>query len=162
MAFWESIVAGGIGEMAKGVGSLAKDIRVAITGDDPLTAEQKARLNEQLQAMEIASQKAGADYDTQQMVIQGELNKIDAASGSIFRSGWRPAVGWVCVTGLGYTFLVKPLLPWVIQIGGMIVGQVVTIPLLPEVPMGDLIVLLGGMLGLGTMRTVERIKGVAK
>jgi len=159
MAFWENILAGGVGEMAKGVGALAKDIRTAITGEEPLNAEQRARLQEQLTAMEAAAMKAAADFDTAQMTGQVEINKIEAASNSPFARNWRPAVGWVCVWGLFYTFGLKPMLPWCAEVGAIIVGRVSVIPPLPEIPMGDLIVLLGGMIGLGTMRTVEKLKG---
>ena len=159
MAFWENILAGGVGEMAKGGGALAKDIRTAITGEEPLNAEQRARLQEQLTAMEAAAMKAAADFDTAQMTGQVEINKIEAASNSPFARNWRPAVGWVCVWGLFYTFGLKPMLPWCAEVGAIIVGRVSVIPPLPEIPMGDLIVLLGGMIGLGTMRTVEKLKG---
>ena len=125
MAFWENILAGGVGEMAKGVGAM----------------------------------KAAADFDTAQMTGQVEINKIEAASNSPFARNWRPAVGWVCVWGLFYTFGLKPMLPWCAEVGAIIVGRVSVIPPLPEIPMGDLIVLLGGMIGLGTMRTVEKLKG---
>lgn len=161
MAFWDSLIAGGIKGMAEGIGSMAKDIRTAITGDEPLTAEQKARLQEQLAAMEAAAQKAALEYDTAQMTGQIELNKIEAGSDSLYKSGWRPAVGWVCVAGLCFTFIVRPLLPWIVQVAGIPFGYQSTLPPMPEIPMTDLIVLLTGMLGLGTMRTIEKMKHVA-
>lgn len=162
MAFWEGLLTGDIKGMAEGVGSLAKDIRTAITGDEPLTAEQKATLQEQLNAMEAVAQKAAADFDTAQMAGQLELNKIEAASDSIYKSGWRPAVGWVCVAGLGYTFIIKPILPWCVQVIGIPFNYVSVLPPMAEIPMGDLAFLLTGMLGLGTMRSVEKIKGATR
>lgn len=161
MPFWETLLAGGIKGAAEGLGSLFVSIRTAITGDTPLTAEQKAALQEQMNAMEAAMQKAALDFDTAQMTGQVEINKIEAASPSFFKSGWRPAVGWVCVSGLCLTFLVRPLLPWSTQVAANVFGMTSAIPPIPEIPMGDLITLLVGMLGLGTMRTVERLQGKA-
>ena len=161
MAFWDSLIAGGIKGMAEGIGSMAKDIRTAITGDEPLTSEQKARLQEQLAAMEAAAQKAALEYDTVQMAGQIELNKIEAGSASLYKSGWRPAVGWVCVAGLCFTFILRPILPWAVQVIGIPFGNTSVLPTMPEIPMTDLIVLLTGMLGLGAMRTAEKFKGVA-
>jgi len=158
MAILDQLLAGGIKGVAEGVGSLAKDIRSAIKGPE-LSAEQKTEIEMQLMVMEAAAQKAAADYDLAQMQGQVDLNKIDQSSGSLFKSGWRPAVGWICVAGLGLTFLVKPLLPWICQVGALMFGLESTVPPIPEIPMGDLIVLLSGLLGLGTMRSVEKIKG---
>jgi hypothetical protein len=162
MAFWDSIISGGIKGMAEGVGTLAKDLRTAITGEAPLTSEQKAQIQLQLTAMEAVAQKAAADYDTVQMSGQIELNKIEAGSDSLYKSGWRPAVGWVCVCGLAFTFVVKPLLPWTMQVSLLPFGYVSELPPLPNIPMEDLSILLAGMLGLGGMRTFEKFKGVAK
>jgi len=61
-------------------------------------------------------------------------------------------VGWTCVVGLLYTFLLRPLLAWA---SGMI-----DIPVPPMLDMGDLFTLLAGMLGLGGMRTFEKLNGV--
>jgi hypothetical protein len=87
---------------------------------------------------------------------QAEINKIDASSTSLFQKGWRPGAAWICVCGLGYTFLLKPVLPWALTVVG-----VAGVPLLPAIDMTELFVLLGGLLGLGTMRHIERVKGKA-
>lgn len=84
---------------------------------------------------------------------QIEINKIDAASASFFKGGWRPAVGWTCTFGLFYEFILRPLLPWFLTIAG------VQVPPLPPSDMGTLITMLGGLLGLGALRTVERVQG---
>lgn len=83
------------------------------------------------------------------------VNQVEAASPSLFVSGARPAALWVCVIGLGMQFLVAPLLTW----GSTLYGHPL---ILPPMDMGTLLTLLGGMLGLGGMRTAERIKGVAR
>ena len=83
-------------------------------------------------------------------LIQGqlEINKVEAANPSLFVSGWRPFIGWICGVGLGYQFLIYPIL----------IGYA---PKIQQLDLGTLITLLGGLLGLGTLRTVEKINGVA-
>jgi len=83
-------------------------------------------------------------------LVQGQLdvNKIEAANPNWFVAGWRPYIGWICGTGLGYQFLVYPIL-------------VAFVPSIVQLDMGTLLTLLGGMLGLGTLRTVEKINKVA-
>ncbi len=76
---------------------------------------------------------------------QVEVNKIEAASDSSFKSGWRPALGWVCVAGFSYQLLARPFL-----LGA---GHDY-----PSLDMETLTALTFGMLGLGAMRTIERIK----
>ena len=162
MSFFSELLAGGASGLASGLGSFAKDLREAITGKSILDPNKTAELLQQAQALEAAAVQAAADYDRTQMEGQVAVQKLEAASADPFVTRWRPSVGWVCVAGLFYTFILKPLLPWVFQVGALAIGQKSVVPLLPEVPMGDLIVLLTGMLGLGTMRSVEKIKGVGK
>ena len=77
---------------------------------------------------------------------QAEINKIEAASDSSFKSGWRPALGWVCVAGFSYQLLARPFL-----IGAGFAG-------FPDLDMPTLSALTFGMLGLAGYRTIERIK----
>lgn len=87
------------------------------------------------------------------IVAQMDVNKIEAANPNMFVSGWRPFVGWVCGMGLVYTFIGQPLLAW---------GSLYwTIPAPPSLDMGDLLTILLGMLGLGGLRSYEKVKGVA-
>ena len=86
---------------------------------------------------------------------QAEVNKVEAANPNVFVSGWRPFAGWVCGAGLAYTFILRPLLPWVVNLFGA------TVPELPAIDGDALMTLLFGMLGLGTLRSVEKIKGKA-
>ena len=81
-------------------------------------------------------------------LAQIKLNTEDA-KGNWFQSGWRPATGWVCVLGFGVNFLVSPLLAGF----GVDIPQADTATMLP---------VLMGMLGLGGLRTAERIKGKGK
>ena len=85
-------------------------------------------------------------------VVNGqlEINKAEAQNPSVWVSGWRPGVGWICVGALGFQYIARPLL----------IGFGVA----PELPALDstLWELLFGMLGLGGLRTFEKVKGVAK
>lgn len=92
--------------------------------------------------------------DLQIALAQNETNKVEAADPDLFKSGWRPAVGWVCVAGLTYTFLGQPLLSWA--------SGLWAVPNPPTLDMGDLFTLLAGMLGLGGFRTFEKYHGVHK
>ena len=92
------------------------------------------------------------EADVQLAAGQLGINQVEAAHPSIFVSGWRPAVGWVCVTGLTYSFLGYPLISWL--------STMIDVPVPPDLDLGALITLLGGMLGLGSLRTLEKIKRV--
>lgn len=95
--------------------------------------------------------------DALQKWDQGQLavNEREAASASLFVAGWRPFVGWVCGGALAYQYIITPLACWVSAIAGY---DMPTPPPLNEV----LWQLLFGMLGMGGLRTFEKVKGVAK
>jgi len=93
---------------------------------------------------------------TKANLAQLEINKAEAASGSLFKGGWRPAVGWVCAIAFAYHFVLKDLLVF----GASLAGY--ELPELPEFDMGTLLTVLGGMLGIGGLRTYEKQKGLTK
>ena len=90
------------------------------------------------------------------LLAQLEINKAEAASGSLFKGGWRPAVGWVCAIAFAYHFILKDLLVF----GASLAGY--QLPDLPDFDMGTLLTVLGGMLGIGSLRTYEKQKGLTK
>ena len=111
--------------------------------------DQKAQL-----AHEIATM---SDTHAQQALLsQLEINKAEAASGSLFKGGWRPFIGWTSGVAFAYHFVLQPLLVFVLTASG------VDLPDLPEFDMGTLLTVLGGMLGIGGLRTVEKAKGLTK
>jgi hypothetical protein len=85
---------------------------------------------------------------------QSDVDKVEAASASVWVSGWRPYVGWVCGTGLAISCIVAPLFTWLSTLAGHpVVFPALNDPLLQST--------LAGMLGLGHItRTVEKIQGV--
>ena len=82
---------------------------------------------------------------------QIEVNKVEANSNSLFVSGWRPFVGWTCGVALCYHFVLQPFLTFVLYS----FGQQIT---LPTFDMGTLTTILMGMLGLGGLRSYEKVK----
>lgn len=91
-------------------------------------------------------------------LVEGQLriNEQEAKHGSLFVAGWRPAIGWICGIALGWNFIVQPLFTWVAFILGINVEGI------PELDLGPLIAILLGMLGLGGLRTYEKVIGVAR
>lgn len=92
--------------------------------------------------------------DLQTVLAQLEINAKEAAHPSIFVAGWRPFVGWSCGVGLVYATIGHNLLAWLAQAQGW--------PVPPSVDADLLIYTLGGLLGIGGLRTLEKVKGVAK
>ena len=92
-------------------------------------------------------------YAQENALAQMAVNKAEAASSSIFVSGWRPATGWVCVLGMAGNFIVTPFANFVLA---LLEVEVV----IPLVPLDTMMPVLLGLLGLGGLRTLEKTKGV--
>ena len=86
---------------------------------------------------------------------QIEVNKIEASNKSLFVSGWRPAVGWTCCLGLAGNFLIIPFSNFIMALAGSDI-------VIPLIDVSTMMPVLMGMLGLGTMRTVEKINNVER
>jgi len=102
--------------------------------------------------LELLKLQQSGDLAT--MTAQTDINKEEAKSSSLFVSGWRPAIGWVCALALAYQYLLRPLGGTIASIAG------VTIPPLPGLD-DNLWQLMMGMLGMGGLRTFEKVQGVA-
>lgn len=138
----------GIGGVAEFAGKLLD----RLSPDPTVKAAQQLELAKMTQTGELAQLASSTELSKAQIAV----NQTEAASSSLFVAGWRPAIGWVCAAGLAYEFLLAPLLPWAL---GLALGRV--LPDLPDLPTETLMTLLFGMLGLGSLRTVEKIKGKA-
>lgn len=89
-------------------------------------------------------------------LAQIDVNRAEAESASLFKGGWRPTVGWICATAFGYHFVFQPLIIFVM----VSLGE--PVPELPEFDMFALLNVLGGMLGIGALRTYEKQKGLTQ
>lgn len=89
--------------------------------------------------------KAQFDAELSLITNQLEVNKIEAASGSLFRGGWRPAAGWTCVLGLVYVSIIAPIIGIWVQV--------------PAIDTSITMQILFGMLGMGGLRSFEKVKG---
>jgi len=88
------------------------------------------------------------------MTAQTDINKIEAGNSSIFVSGWRPFVGWVCGSAFALHYLIIPIANFILVATGH--KEVVL-----SFDMQTLLTLLMGLLGLGGYRTYEKVQGVA-
>ena len=87
-------------------------------------------------------------------LAQIDVNK-EEAKGNWFQSSWRPLTGWTCAASLAWTYLLQPMASFVLAQTGHLVD-------LPALDMSQMMPLLLGMLGLGSLRSWERTKGVGK
>lgn len=93
-------------------------------------------------------------------LAQLEVNKAEAQNASVFVSGWRPFVGWVCGFSLAYAVIGFTFLTWVLEMAELYVHH--TLPPLPPPDITITMEILMGMLGLGGLRTYEKLKGVSR
>jgi hypothetical protein len=89
-------------------------------------------------------------------MVQGQLdiNRVEASSSSPFTSGWRPFIGWVCGSACAWNWIGLPIAVFACAYFGK------QIQLRPA-DLTEMWPLLLGMLGLGSLRTIEKVKGVA-
>lgn len=88
---------------------------------------------------------------------QIEVNKQEAASNSIFIAGWRPFIGWICGSAFAYAYVLQPV---VVMISNAI-GHPIDPSKLVKLDFDQINPVLFGILGLGAMRTYEKVKGVS-
>ena len=129
---------------------------------DPITAglDVLGKILDRVLPNKVEADKAKAELlsmqvqgELNQLMGQLEINKEEAKNPNWFVSGWRPAAGWVSVLGLTYEFIMQPLLSWA--------SIIVHIPVPPAIDVDTLMVLLGSLLGIGGLRTIDKVKGVA-
>jgi hypothetical protein len=136
-----AIATGVVKETVGSVSDLVQGIIATLKGD--VTPEKKAELLMQAK-----------NAETQIALAQAQINQEEAKSANMFVSGWRPAAGWVCVFGLSYQFVIFPFFTWGCNNFKWIAP--------PSLDMAVLVNLLFGMLGLGTLRTVEKYIGKSR
>lgn len=107
---------------------------------------------EEKRAAETVKAKLAQNSDRAQTAV----NAVEARHRSIWVAGWRPAVGWICAAALGWHFMFADLARW----GLALAGDDTDLPVLSGVD--HLVTILMGMLGLGGLRTIEKLRGRAK
>ena len=130
-----------VGAAGKSVIDIGKGIKTLITGK--LDPETQNLIDQKWLELENAA-----------MQQQARINEIEAQSANLFVAGWRPMTGWVCVGGLAFEYLIRPLAQWALNIAGVAV-------VLPGLDLNMMFPLLGALLGLGTIRGIEKIKNAA-
>jgi len=109
-----------------------------------------------------AAEKAKAEMEAELIrasneaaLAQVEVNKIEAGHSSVFVAGWRPSIGWVCAAGLAWAFVLAPIASWALVVLGIRAE-------LPAIHTDYLLELVLAMLGIGGLRTFEKLRGVAR
>ena len=126
----------GIGAIIESVGKVAGDL---------VTTEKERR------QLDLEEKKLDQAIDLAQI----EVNKIEAASSSLFTSGWRPYIGWGCGTAFLYQALFEPIARFVATVVFNYTGT------FPALDTNLTMQVLFGMLGMAGMRAWEKSKGVA-
>ena len=104
-------------------------------------------------AWEIREAIKGKELDPNEIIeLQTKINEIEAGHRTLFVAGWRPFIGWVCGVALAYNFVIRDLFIWITK----------TTDAPPALQMEHLMTVLLGMLGLGGLRTFEKIKDKTK
>lgn len=88
-------------------------------------------------------------------LLQAEINRVEAAHRSVFVAGWRPFIGWVCGLGFLWAFIGHPLMAWVVALTAADIAP-------PAIPTDAMMELVLALLGLGGLRTFEKLRGRAK
>jgi len=135
-----------IGDILEGAGSLVDSIGNQIRGKVPVDLMKLAELEVKMKELQNVVPTLLSDVDKAQTIINAE----DAKSKSFWQSGWRPASAWTCVTALIYNYLFFPTCTYFFTI---FTGNA---PAIPELDIAELVTLLFGLLGLSTLRTLDK------
>ena len=114
----------------------------------PEDKEKRAEAEREIEA-KLAESLANID------LANLKINEADAKSGNWFQSGWRPFIGWSCGFALAYTYVMQPILTFGLAQAGYLID-------LPAVNLGEMMPVLMGLLGLGGLRTFEKVKGISR
>lgn len=135
--------------LISGLFSAAQSLLDRFFPDPAQKAAAQLELLKMQQSGELAQLAATTDLAKAQIAV----NQQEAASGSLFIAGWRPFVGWICGSALAYVAILEPLARFVAQVVYQYSGA------FPVIDTTLTLQILGGLLGLGGLRTMEKIKG---
>lgn len=113
---------------------------------DNVVPDPNKKMELKLELAKLAD--AEAEREHKELMGQVEVNKVEAGHRSIFVAGWRPAMGWVGAAALAMIYIIQPFLE-------LVQGKAVSLDV------GELMVLIGGLLGFGGMRSFDKLKGVS-
>lgn len=154
MASLGELIGGVVGGTADPVASIA-DAAAKIIGLFKLDPTVKAQIEAQIVQSNVDLEKAQLAGELAQVQGQLDANVAEAKNANWFVAGWRPAVGWVCVAGLFYSYFLQPFAQF-----AMASFHWAPLGNLPTLDTGTMISgLLIPLLGLGAMRTVEKVQG---
>ena len=108
----------------------------------------------ELLKLQQSGELAQLTADTNLMIEQIKVNQEEAKHTSVFVSGWRPGVGWVCVAACGWNWIGLPVVKLALEIYGHPIN-------LAPADLTEMLPVLMGMLGLGGLRTIEKLQGRA-
>ena len=134
--------------LLSGLFDLGKGLIDRLFPDPAAKAAAQLELLKMQQAGDLA--QLAADTDLAKLQIQ---TNIAEAAGNWFTAGWRPCIGWVCGAGLAYAALIEPFARFIAKVWFGYTGE------FPVIDTTLTMQILMGMLGLGAMRTVEKVKG---
>lgn len=126
----------------------------SIIGMFKLDPTKKAEMVQQLQLANLDLEKTRLAGQISELEGQLDSNKAEAASTNWFVAGWRPFIGWICGTAFAWVFVIEPFLAF--TLAALHIQRQ-----LPSLSLGDMMPVLLGMLGLGGLRTVEKIQDAA-
>jgi hypothetical protein len=121
--------------------------------------EKKAAAQLELLRMEQTGALAQLAAETDLAKLQIQVNVEEAKHANIFVSGWRPAVGWCCAAAFAYSYVLLPFLQFVVFSFGT-AAMAEQLKLAPALQLSEMLPVLFGMLGLGSLRTVEKVRNV--
>lgn len=117
---------------------------------DPTEAAKiKAQLIVAQQQMDMKELDANVQLALKQM----DVNQAEASSGNWYASSWRPSIGYICALAMAFQFIGHPIVEWIIAYRHLTVT-------VPSFDFGPLMTVVMTMLGMGTLRTFEKVKGV--
>jgi Holin of 3TMs, for gene-transfer release len=131
------------------IGGIGREVRTLITGKEIEDPNKRAEIDARLQEMEELGREG-----------QRKINEIEAGHTSIFVAGWRPLIGWVCGASMACYYIPISLFSALVWTIACIKAGWVVQPYIIPFNLTELIGLMGSLLGLGTLRTLEKVKNV--
>jgi hypothetical protein len=135
---------------------IIKGVIGRIWPDPQQQADAQFKLAQLVQSGELATMA----NDTSLQLAQIGVDSTEAGSENLFKSGWRPFIGWTCGSSFAWNFVMAPAATWAVNAAnasGLVAHAITFAP----ADMSQMTPVLFGLLGLGAMRTVEKLKGAA-